>query len=86
MSKFVFEYSWSYVNVRSLFSVREAPKPAAATNPSKRHRERLNGELETVAALLPYDQSVISRFIYRTLSYLDVLLISGRHSFQMNAL
>uniref|UniRef100_A0A914RY09 BHLH domain-containing protein n=1 Tax=Parascaris equorum TaxID=6256 RepID=A0A914RY09_PAREQ len=42
-------------------SVREVPKPAAATNPSKRHRERLNGELETVAALLPYDQSVISR-------------------------
>ncbi|KHN78222.1 Aryl hydrocarbon receptor protein 1, partial [Toxocara canis] len=43
------------------FRVRDAPKPSAPTNPSKRHRERLNGELETVAALLPYNQSVISR-------------------------
>ncbi|VDM95329.1 unnamed protein product [Thelazia callipaeda] len=42
-------------------SVREVAKPGATTNPSKRHRERLNSELETVAALLPYEQSVISR-------------------------
>lgn len=44
------------------FSVREGIKPGIATNPSKRHRERLNSELEIVAALLPYEQNVISRF------------------------
>ncbi|KAK6730355.1 hypothetical protein RB195_007051 [Necator americanus] len=46
---------------RNFKRVREPPKPSTSTNPSKRHRERLNGELETVAALLPYDAATISR-------------------------
>uniref|UniRef100_A0A7E5A056 Aryl hydrocarbon receptor n=1 Tax=Panagrellus redivivus TaxID=6233 RepID=A0A7E5A056_PANRE len=41
--------------------IRESNRPNQPTNPSKRHRERLNGELETVAALLPYDDATIQR-------------------------
>ncbi|GMT29313.1 hypothetical protein PFISCL1PPCAC_20610, partial [Pristionchus fissidentatus] len=41
--------------------IREPAKPSTTTNPSKRHRERLNGELETVAQLLPYDPTTLTR-------------------------
>lgn len=41
--------------------IRESSRPNQPTNPSKRHRERLNGELETVASLLPYDDATIQR-------------------------
>lgn len=41
--------------------MREPNKPEGPTNPSKRHRERLNGELETVAGLLPFDENTLQR-------------------------
>ncbi|KAI1722091.1 PAS fold domain-containing protein [Ditylenchus destructor] len=48
---------------RNFKRVRETTKSNtnAPSNPSKRHRERLNGELETVAGLLPYEESVLQR-------------------------
>ncbi|KAF8365897.1 ahr-1 [Pristionchus pacificus] len=47
--------------IQQQIKIREPAKPSTSTNPSKRHRERLNGELETVAQLLPYDSPTLSR-------------------------